>query len=81
MLLMKRLRDDSAEKLGFIDRKHLVIFDGPRDLYGLIDYYLKNRKEREKIAENGYRLTIEKHTYLHRTREMIDVIKNKFNFE
>jgi len=77
MLLMKRLRDDSAERLGFIDRRHLVIFDGPRDLFDLIDYYLKNREERESIAENGYRLTIERHTYTHRLSEMIRIIKNK----
>lgn len=49
MLLMKRLRDDSAERAGFIDRKHLVIFDGPDDLFKLVDYYLKNRREREDI--------------------------------
>jgi len=79
MLLMKRLRDDSAEKLGFIDRKHLVIFDGPKDLFKLIDYYLKNKDKREEIAENGYRLTIEKHTYLCRAKEIVDVMKNRFH--
>jgi hypothetical protein len=78
MLLMKRLRDDSAEKLGFTDRKHLVIFDGPKDLFGLIDYYLKNKEERESIAENGHRLVIEKHTYLHRAKEMADIVKDRF---
>lgn len=78
MLLMKRLRDDSAEKIGFIDRKHLVIFDGPDDLFRLIDYYLGQEKERREIAENGYRLTVEKHTYLHRTREMVEIVRNKF---
>ncbi|MBU3911584.1 MAG: glycosyltransferase [Candidatus Omnitrophica bacterium] len=78
MLLMKRLRDDSAEQLGFMDRKHLVIFDGPEDLFRLIDYYLKNREEREEIAENGYRFTIEKHTYEHRAKEMVEIIKDRF---
>jgi len=78
MLLMKRLRDDSAERMGFVDRKHLVIFDGPKDLFALIDYYLKNEKERKDIAENGYQLVIEKHTYLHRLAEMVDIIRTKF---
>ena len=81
MLLMKRLRDDSAEKLGFVDRKHLVIFDGPEDLFRLIDYYLKHREEREEIAENGYRLAVEKHTYLHRAREIVDIVKDRFSLE
>ncbi|MBN3039017.1 MAG: glycosyltransferase [Candidatus Omnitrophica bacterium] len=77
MLLMKRLRDDSAEKLGFIDREHLVIFDGPKDLFDLIDYYLKDKQERERIAENGYRLTIERHTYTHRLKEMVDIARER----
>lgn len=79
MLLMKRLRDDSAGKLGFIDRKHLVIFDGPKDLFELMDYYIKNKADREYIAENGYRLAVEKHTYIHRAREIVDIVKNRFN--
>ncbi|MFC1667580.1 glycosyltransferase [Candidatus Omnitrophota bacterium] len=81
MLLTKRLRDDSAEKLGFIDRKHIVIFDGPKDLFNLIDYYLKNREEREAIAENGYRFTLEKHTYTHRLSGMMDIIKDRFSLK
>jgi glycosyltransferase involved in cell wall biosynthesis len=81
MLLMKRLRDDCAERLGFIDRKNIVIFDGPEDLFEKIDYYLKNHKEREEIAEAGYRLTVEKHTYLHRAKEMIDIISDRFDIK
>ena len=79
MLLMKRLRDSSAERVGFIDRKHLVLFDGPEDLFELTEYYLKNKKEREEIAENGYRLTIEKHTYTQRLSDMLRVVKNRFD--
>ena len=78
MLLMKRLRDDSAERAGFIDRKHLVIFDGPEDLFELIEYYLKNKKERQEIAENGYRLTVAKHTYTQRLSDMLGIVKDRF---
>jgi len=81
MLLMKRLRDDSAERAGFIDKKHLVMFDRPKDLFKLIDYYLKNREEREAIAENGYRLIVERHTYVNRLSEMVDIIKDRFNIK
>lgn len=81
MLLMKRLRDDSAEKMGFVDRKHLVIFDGPEDLFGLIDYYLKNTREREEIAENGYRFVIENHTYTKRLGEIVDIVKDRFSLK
>ena len=79
MLLMKRLRDDSAEKMGFMDREHLVIFDGPEDLFSLIDYYLKNEEERKQIAENGYRLITEQHTYKHRLAEMMNIVKSRFD--
>ncbi|MBU4312382.1 MAG: glycosyltransferase, partial [Candidatus Omnitrophica bacterium] len=78
MLLMKRLRDDSAERQGFIDRKNIVIFDGPKDLFRTIDHYLTNHKEREEIAERGCALTVEKHTYVQRTRQMLDIIKDRF---
>ena len=78
MLLMKRLRDDSAEKLGFKDSKHLVIFDRPKDMFELIEYYLKHREEREVISENGHRLVIEKHTYMHRAKEIVDIVKDRF---
>ncbi|MBU1147611.1 MAG: glycosyltransferase [Candidatus Omnitrophica bacterium] len=78
MLLMKRLRDSSAERTGFIDRKHIVLFDGPEDLFELIEYYLRNKKEREEIAENGYRLTVGKHTYTQRLSEMLGIIKDRF---
>ena len=78
MLLMKRLRDDSAERMGFVDRKHLVIFDGPEDLFSLIDYYLKNEEERKQIAENGYNVITEKHTYKHRLAEMVDIVKSRW---
>ena len=80
MLLMKRLRDDSAERMGFVDKRHLVIFDGPEDLFDLIDHYLKNEDERKEIAENGYKFITEGHTYKHRLAEMVDIIKAKFNF-
>lgn len=79
MLLMKRLRDDSAERSGFVDKKHLVVFDGPEDLFRLIDYYLKNEKERKQIAENGYNIITEKHTYKHRLAEMVDIVKSRFD--
>ncbi|MFC1631057.1 glycosyltransferase [Candidatus Omnitrophota bacterium] len=79
MLLMKRLRDDSAERLGFVDRKHLVIFDGPGDLFELLDYYLNNEDKRSQIAECGYQLAIERHTYAQRLQEMVGIVKAKFN--
>jgi len=77
-LLTNKIKDNGFDEL-FIDKKHLVTYKNNKEMIELIDYYLKNKEERERIAEDGYRLTIEKHTYLHRAKEMVDIIKNRFN--
>lgn len=55
----------------FEDRKHLVYFD-ERSIEDLIEYYLTHDKEREEIAECGHREVLEKHTYRHRVRQIIE---------
>ncbi|MBI4431296.1 MAG: glycosyltransferase [Candidatus Omnitrophica bacterium] len=77
MLLQHRLRDDSAEKLGYIEGKHYVVFDKPGELFGIIDHYLASDKEREAIAEAGYEQTRAHHTYQHSMREMLEVVKER----
>jgi len=71
MLLMHRLKDDSAEQLGYIPGKHFVQFEGPDDLFGKIDYYLSHEEERARIAEEGHQFTIQNHTYTHRMQGML----------
>ncbi|MBI4430511.1 MAG: glycosyltransferase family 1 protein [Candidatus Omnitrophica bacterium] len=75
MLLTSEVEDDSYEKLGFIDRKHLVIFHSPKELFELLDYYLSHDSEREAIAEAGCRLAHEKHTYRHRMQTLLSKLK------
>ena len=55
----------------FEDKKHLVGFDTIKDLKQKIVYYLENPNEREKIANNGYKEVLNKHTYMHRLEEML----------
>ena len=40
-----------------------------------IDKYLKDEKLRKKMAKKAYKLVHEKHTYLHRFKEMFKIIK------
>ncbi len=54
----------------FEDRKHLVYFN-ENNVEELIAYYLEHEDERERIAENGYRLAVQKHTYRHRLEKLI----------
>lgn len=54
--------------------KHLVIYRNKEELLELMEYYLENDKERERIAMEGMREVLSRHTYEHRIKEMIDII-------
>jgi len=43
-----------------------------------IDKYLKDKKLRQKMTEKAYKLVHQKHTFLHRFKYMLDVVKNNF---
>lgn len=87
------LLTDEAEGSGlaeiFKDKRHLVVFKDEGELFELAEYYLKNDYEREKIAEEGMREVLSKHTYLHRTEQMIEILipfieerrKNEYAFD
>ena len=54
--------------------KHLVCYEDSNELIELIEYYLNNPTDRQKISNNGRRIAHEKHTYLHRLEEMLSLI-------
>jgi len=58
----------------FNDGEHLVGFDGIADLREKIKYYLRHPNERNKIATQGYREVLERHTFIHRINEMLSTI-------
>lgn len=76
MLLVNALKqgDTTIEDLGFTDRKHLVIYNHPGEIFDLIEYYLRRDAERKKIAQAGHELAVSQHTYEHRIRQMFEVI-------
>lgn len=59
------------------NRKHVVWFKTENELFELIDYYLRNPKEREKIGKNAQKLAHSKHAYTARIQNMIDIIDGK----
>jgi hypothetical protein len=68
---------ENLEKL-FNIGEHLVTYTTKQDLLQKINYYLGNPDIREKIAENGYNHVKNKHTYINRAKEIIEIInKNK----
>jgi spore maturation protein CgeB len=70
-LLVDRQRD--VFKL-FKDGEHLVGFNNANDLKEKIRYYLKYDDLREKIAVQGRKEVLRKHTFAHRIREMLTIV-------
>ncbi|MCC6798228.1 MAG: glycosyltransferase [Candidatus Hydrogenedentes bacterium] len=61
---------DGLEEL-FKDKEHLVVYQSDSDLPDLIEHYLTNNAERERIAAAGCSLVYSEHTYRHRARQMM----------
>lgn len=79
-LLTNKIKGNGFDEL-FTDRKDLVVYKNNKEMLELIEYYLKNEEERKKIADNGYQLMINKHTYSHRAQSMLDYITLKLGLE
>jgi glycosyltransferase involved in cell wall biosynthesis len=64
---------DEAEGLEdlFQDRIHLVIYHSDDELPELIQYYLQNDEDRERIARAGQELALKEHTYGHRLNTIL----------
>lgn len=54
--------------------KHLVTYNTKEECKELIDYYLKNDKERERVAKLQYEEVIKNHTYLNRMEVLLNEI-------
>ena len=74
MLLTDKI--DNAMNILFGDRKHLVLYRNQEELDELVRYYLENEEERERIAQQGQREVLEKHTYQNRMDEMVRTISS-----
>lgn len=63
--------------------KDIVCYLDKTDLVAKIKYYLQNDNLRNKIAQNGYHATLDKHTYVHRLNEIFRVVglNEKLPFE
>jgi len=59
----------------FKNHVHLVWSKSYEETVELMDYYLDNEPEREKIALNGQRFVYENHSYEKRAREIVDALK------
>ena len=55
--------------------KEIVVYKNLKDLVKKINFYLSNRKKLFFIANNGYKRTLQKHTYQNRVKTLDKVIK------
>lgn len=60
----------------FEDKKHLVMYKTLDEMVELAKYYLEHEQEREKIALEGQKECLEKHTYKHRIEKIMSFIEN-----
>ncbi len=64
-----------AIKNAYIEGEEIVLFKDEKDLREKVIYYIKNDKERNKIARAGHARTMAEHTYDKRVRKILDIIK------
>lgn len=73
MLLTSHIQGNGFDKL-FTDKRDLVTYKSPKEIFPMIEYYLKNDSERKAISAAGRALTISGHTYLKRAAVILDKI-------
>jgi spore maturation protein CgeB len=66
-------RSPEAENI-LKDGFHCAYYDDIEDLLEKIQYYSKNPKRAQEIAEQGYLEVIKKHTFRHRFEDMFNII-------
>ena len=76
MLLTNHIKDKGLKML-FDDKKNFVIYKFPKEIFLMIEYYLKNHAEREAIARAGREFVVSEHTYAKRASVILDKIKGR----
>ncbi len=77
LLCANALEAQAFEQVGFTDRRELVIYHQPEELFALIDYYLRHEEERQRIAEAGFRCVRQHHTYQHRAAQIVKKLQEQ----
>ena len=65
------------DKLGYVDGKHLIIYNGLKDLKNKIIYYLNKPKERKRISKNGTLFVRNNHSCKVRVKQFTNIIKKE----
>ena len=65
--------------LGYVNKRHFVIYNGLNDLKDKIRYYMRNDTEREKIAKQGMEFVREFHSCEKRVKVMLEILKKELS--
>jgi spore maturation protein CgeB len=58
----------------FEDGIDVISYRRPSECIARISYYLENGRERQQIAQRGQTRTLQTHTYLHRMKQLVQLI-------
>ena len=59
------------------NRKHILWFEDIRELLDILGYYLSHDSDRKKIKIAAEKLALERHTYFHRVKNILDIMEGK----
>lgn len=76
LVLCDKMLLPSIIKYPLENKKHLVYYSNPQELVYLINYYINNETERNKIAKEGRDYCLKYHKFSDRVLEVIEVISN-----
>src|SRR3989344_5306290 len=65
------LVDDRPDLRLFYAKNEMASYRTKKEMLNLIDYYLRNEKERKTMAQRARKKAIQKHTYVHRIKQML----------
>jgi len=70
------LLTDKMEWYGILEPgKHFLQYADEKEMIEKAKYFIEHNEQREEIARQGQKEVLEKHTYLHRVKEMLRIIK------
>lgn len=78
LLITNHIKGNGFDLL-FKEGEHLITYKTPKDIFRLIDYFLKEEKERYEIAKQGKYILKREHTYSHRVKEVIEMYRRVCN--
>lgn len=74
-------KPEDFDELGYINNKHLVLYDGIEDLKNKIFYYLRNPNEREIIEKEGMEFVRKYHNNSIRVKQFSDIISKELGIK